>query len=167
MKAVGIWKLLLWLVPLLARQWPRFVEARAGANFAGDRDRERAAATLRERYAGGYLTFDELTRRIARVVSARSRRDLRRALSGLSVDVFDAPVASGPRELLGQGRRVMLVVLTGAYVVFTCTLLLGVSLAALIQGLGTSELLVFLAVWLVPTYLLSRLWRGKSVRRRT
>jgi hypothetical protein len=166
-KAVGIWKLLLWLVPLLARQWPRFVEARAGANFAGDRDRERAAATLRERYAGGYLTFDELTRRIARVVSARSRRDLRRALSGLSVDVFDAPVASGPRELLGQGRRVMLVVLTGAYVVFTCTLLLVVSLAALIQGLGTSELLVFLAVWLVPTYLLSRLWRGKSVRRRT
>ena len=161
MKAVGLWRLLLWLVPLLARQWPRLVEARTGANFAGDRDRERAAAMLREQYAGGYLTFEELTHRIGRVVTARSRRDLRRALSGLSVNVFDAPVPSGPREVLGQARRAMLVVVTGAYLVFTFTLLLVLGMTALFHGLAGSELLVFLLVWLIPTYLLSRLWRRK------
>ena len=152
MKAVGIWKLLLWLVPLLARQWPRVVEARSGANIAGDRDRERAAAALREGYAGGFLTFDELTKRIGRVVNARSRRDVRRALSGLS----PAPV---PRPAEPVLRRAMLVVLSGAYVVFTFTLLLLLGLVALIQGTSTTELVVFLIVWLVPTFLLSRLWR--------
>jgi hypothetical protein len=150
---------LVWVVPLLARQWPRVVEARAGAALAGDRERERAAATLREQYAGGYLTFDELTRRIARVLTARSRRDLRRALSGLSANTFAAPVPAGPRELLGQARRALLVVVTGAYLVFTFTLLLALGLTALVHGLAGSELFVFLLVWLVPTYLLARLWR--------
>jgi Domain of unknown function (DUF1707) len=161
MKAVGIWKLLLWLVPLLARQWPRLVEARVGANLAGDRDRERAVATLREQYAGGYLTFDQLTRRIGRAVTARRRRDLRRAVSGLSVNVFDPPVRSSSLELLGQARRAMLVVLTGAYVVFTFTLLLVLGLMVLIQGASTTALVVFMIVWLVPTFLLSRLWRPR------
>ena len=160
-KAVGIWKVLILLVPLVARQWPKLVEARAGATFAGDRERERAAAMLRERYAGGYLTFDELTRRIGRVVTARSRRDLRRALSGLSANVFDAQPGSGPREVLGQARRALLVVVTGAYLVFTFTLLLVLGVTALIHGLAGSELVVFLLVWLVPTYLLARLWRRK------
>jgi hypothetical protein len=152
MKAVGVWKLLLWLVPLLARQWPRVVEARAGANIAGDRDRERATVALREGYAGGYLTFDELTRRIGRVLTARSRRDLRRALAGLS----PAPV---PRPAEPVLRRAMLFVASGAYLVFSFTLLLLLGLMALIQGTSTTELVVFLIVWLVPTFLLSRLWR--------
>lgn len=155
MKAVGVWKLLLWLVPLLARQWPKVAEARAGAHFAGDRDREHAAATLREQYAGGYLTFDELTRRIGRVVTAQSRRDLRRALSGLSPE----PVRPAAQPTL---RGAILVVLSGAYVVFTFTLLLLLGLIVLIQGSSTTELLVFLIVWLVPTYFVSRLWRRKS-----
>jgi Domain of unknown function (DUF1707) len=153
-KAVGVWKLLLWLVPLLARQWPRVVEARSGTRLAGDRDREHAAAALRENYAGGYLTFDELTRRIGRVVTARSRRDLRRALSGLSSE--HVPAAQPTL------RGAILVVLSGAYLVFTFTLLLLLGLVALIQGSSTTQLLVFLIVWLVPTYLLSRLWRRKS-----
>jgi hypothetical protein len=152
MKAVGVWKLLLWLVPLLARQWPRVVEARSGANIAGDRDRERAAAALREGYAGGYLTFDELTRRIGRVVTARSRRDLRRALAGLSP--VPAPRAAEPTR-----RGAMLFVASGAYLVFSFTLLLLLGLIALIQGTSTTELVVFLIVWLIPTFLLSRLWR--------
>jgi hypothetical protein len=166
-RAVGLWKVIVWLVPLLARQWPRLVEARAGTNFVGDRDRERAAASLREQYAGGYLTVDELTRRIGRVVTARSRRDLRRALSGLSVSVFDRPADAGAAELLGQARRALLFVLTGVYLVFTCTLLLVLGLLALIQGLSGSELLVFLIIWLVPTYLVSRIWRRRRASSRT
>jgi hypothetical protein len=159
-KAVGLWKLLLWLVPLLARQWPRVVEARAGADLVGDQDRDRAAGTLREQYARGYLTLEELTRRIPRVVTARSRRDLRRALSGLSQEVV-------PRAPELNLRRALLVVFSGAYFVFTFTLLLLLALIALIQGISTAGLLVFLIVWLVPTYLLTRIWRGKPVRRRT
>jgi hypothetical protein len=159
-KAVGLWKLLLWLVPLLARQWPRVVEARAGADLVGDQDRDRAAGTLREQYARGYLTFEELTRRIPRVVTARSRRDLRRALQGLSQEVV-------PRAPELNLRRTLLVVSSGAYFVFTFTLLLLLALIALIQGISTAGLLVFLIVWLVPTYLLTRIWRGKPVRRRT
>jgi hypothetical protein len=161
-KLVGVWKLLVVIVPLVARQWPRVVEARAGANFAGDRDREHAAATLREQYARGYLTFDELARRVGRVVNARSRRDLRRALSGLSVSPFDPPARPGPAELFGQARRVLLLVLTGGYLIFTFTLLLVIGLVALIQGLSASELAVFLIIWLVPTLLLSRSWRRQA-----
>jgi hypothetical protein len=161
-KAVGVWKLLLWLVPLVARQWPKIVEAGAGGSFAGDREREHAAATLREQYAAGYLTFDELTGRVGRVVRARSRRDLRRALSGLAPQ--PTPVRAEAQLPL---RKAMLVVASGAYLVFTFTLLLLLGLITLIQGSSTTELLVFLIVWLVPTYLLSRLWRGRLLRRRT
>jgi hypothetical protein len=160
------WKLIVWLVPLLARQWPRFAAARTAATPAGDRDRQRAAAMLRERYAGGYLTLDELTHRVGNVVTARSRGDLRSALSGLSAGaLFEATVSPHPRELLAQGRSLTrgaaLVVLTGAYLVFTFTLLLVLGLTLLLDGVSASELLVFLVVWLFPTYLLSRLWRRK------
>ena len=155
------WKLLVWLVPLLARQLPRLAEVRSGATSAGDLDRERAAATLRERYAGGYLSLDELTRRVGRVVTARSHRDLRRALAGLSAGaLFERPQ---PRELFAPGRALarsaVLVFVSGAYVVFTLTLLLVLALTLLIDGVSGSELVGFLLVWLIPTYLVSRLWR--------
>jgi hypothetical protein len=163
---VRYWKLIVWIVPLLARQWPRVAAATSGGMSAGDHDRERAAALLRERYAGGYLSLDELSKRVGRVVTARSRRDLRRALSGVPAGaLFAAPVRSDPRELLVQGRSLArgaaLVFFTGAYLVFTFSLLLVVGLAALVDGISTSALLVFVFVWLVPTYLLSRLWRRK------
>jgi Domain of unknown function (DUF1707) len=155
-KAVGLWKVLVWVVPLLARQWPKLVEARAGANFVGDHDREHAASRLREQYARGYLTFDELTRRIGRVVSARSRRDLSRALSGL------APERTAVRPVSQPALRTAILVFSiGAYLVFTFTLLLLLGLVALVQGTSGAELVVFLLVWLVPTYLVVRLWRRK------
>jgi hypothetical protein len=100
---------------------------------------------------------------VGSVVTARSRRDLRTALAGLSVGgLFDGPVHSGLGGLVGQARRALLVVLTGAYVVFTFTLLLVLVLTVLIHGLATSDLLVFLIDWVVPTYLVLRLWRRKA-----
>ena len=157
------WKLLVWLVPLLARQLPRLAEARSAATSAGDLDRERAAATLRERYAGGYLSLDELTQRVGKVVTARSRGDLRRALAGLSAGaLFERPQ---PRELFAPGRALArsaaLVFVSGAYLVFTLTLLLALALTLLFDDVSGSGLLVFLVVWLIPTYLVSRLWRRK------
>ena len=51
--------------------------------LAADSDRERAAATLKESDVGGRLTLDELSDRTELVLAARSRAELRAALSGL------------------------------------------------------------------------------------
>ncbi len=59
----------------------------------------------------------------------------------------------------------MLVVFTGAWLMFSLVLVLVLGLTALIHGASAPELAAFLLVWLVPTYLLSRLWRGVLPRR--
>ena len=91
--------------------------------LAADSDRERAAATLKESYVGGRLTLDELSERTELVLSARSRAELRAALSGL-------PWLS--EELAERGRSVahavargtLVVALTGAWLLFSFVLLL-------------------------------------------
>jgi hypothetical protein len=128
--------------------------------FAGDRDRDRATAALSEHYARGRLTLDEMAERAERVLSARSRAEVRSALSSL-------PMLPGVRDLANQGgsflqaavRGAVLVILTGAYVLFSFALLLVFGLTALVEGASGSMLLGFLLVWLIPTYLLSRVWR--------
>jgi hypothetical protein len=143
--------------------------------FAGDRDRERAAATLREHYVRGRLTLDEFSSRIGRVLTAHSREELGDALWGLPQGPFASlPVVLDPQGLAAQGRvvaraalrGVLLVVLTGAYVLFSFALLLVLGLTLLVHGASVSMLVGFLVVWLVPTWLLSRLWlRGRPRRR--
>jgi Flp pilus assembly protein TadB len=123
--------------------------------FAADRDRERAAAALREHYVRGRLTLDELSARTARVLRARTREDVRGALAGLPV-VFDVSLAAR-----SVARGAMLVVFTAAYLVFCFALLLVFGLTLLIHGASATELVGFLVVWLVPTYLLARLWRRR------
>jgi len=142
--------------------------------FAGDRDRERAAVALREHYARGRLTLDEFSSRTARVLSARSREELSRALSDLPQGVFAGlPVILDTGDLAAQGRSVvqkavrgaLLVLLTGAYLLFSFALLFVLGLTLLIHGASGSILVGFLVVWLVPTFLLSRLWLRKPHRR--
>jgi hypothetical protein len=131
--------------------------------LAGDRDRERATAALQEHYVGGRLTLEELSDRTGRVLAARSRAEIRRALS-------DLPLFADPGELAARGRSLvesaargaMLVVFTGAYLVFSFVLLLVFGLTLLLNGASGTALVGFLLVWLVPTYLLSRLWRRPS-----
>ena len=126
---------------------------------AGDSDRERATAALQEHYVGGRLTLEELSERTGRVLEARSRAEIRRALS-------DLPLFPDPGELAARGRSLvqsvargaMLVVFTGAYLVFSFALLLVFGLTLLLNGASGTALVGFLLVWLVPTYLLSRLW---------
>jgi hypothetical protein len=132
------------------------------AMYAGDQDRERAAASLREHYVRGRLSVEELSSRTARVLSARSRSDIRTALAGLPL----LPEAFG---VVGYGRiaqvalrGAILFALTAAYVVFTCTLLLVLALVLIFSGASATTLVGFLVVWLVPTYLLTRLWRRRS-----
>ena len=128
--------------------------------LAGDSDRERAAATLKESYVDGRLTLDELSDRTERVLAASSRAELRAALSGL-------PWL--PEELAERGRSVvhtvargaLVVALTGAWLLFSFILLLVFGLTLLFQGPSGAALLGFLLVWLVPTYLLTRVWHSR------
>jgi Flp pilus assembly protein TadB len=142
--------------------------------FAGDRDRDRATVTLREHYARGRLTLDEFSSRTARVLTARSREELARTLSDLPQGVFAGlPVILDTGDLAAQGRLVvqkavrgaLLVLLTGAYLLFSFALLFVLGLTLLIHGVSGSILVGFLVVWLVPTFLLSRLWLRKPHRR--
>jgi hypothetical protein len=139
--------------------------------FAGDRDRERAAVTLREHYVRGRLTLDEFSSRIGTVLTARSKEELGHALWGLPVSLFAVlPVGLDPYELASRGRHVaraalrgaLLVFLTGVYVLFSFSLLLVLGLTLLVHGASIAVLIGFLVVWLIPTWLLSRLWlRGR------
>jgi Flp pilus assembly protein TadB len=133
--------------------------------LVGDRDRDRAAVALREHYARGRLTVDELSDRIADVMGARSQRQLRSAMSGLT---------SESAELLERGRGaaqavvrgVALVLFTGAYLVFSFSLLLVFTLMLVVHGASTAAVVAFLLAWLVPTYLLVRFWHRRPPRRR-
>jgi hypothetical protein len=130
--------------------------------YAGDQDRERAAASLREHYAGGRLSVEELSSRTGRVFSARSRSDIRTELAGLPL----LPEAFG---VVGYGRiaqvalrGAILFAVTAAYVVFSFTLALVLALTVVFAGASVTTLLGFLIAWLIPTYLLTRLWRRRS-----
>ena len=114
---------------------------------------------MREHYARGRLTLDEVSERIGRILTARSQADIRGALS-------DLPRFGDRSDLAGQARSLphtaargaMLVVFTSAYLMFSFALFVVLALTVLFQGASASKLLGFLLVWLVPTYLLSRLW---------
>jgi DUF1707 SHOCT-like domain len=143
---VVIWRLIAWLV---------FTLVHRRMALAGDVDRERASASLREHYAGGYLTLDEFSRRTGRVLSARSRGQVQRALFGLSRPSAVDAARSAVRDLV-------LAVVSGAYLVFSLVLALALGLTVLLHGVSTSAFLVIAVVWLVPTYLFARLRRRNA-----
>jgi Domain of unknown function (DUF1707) len=127
---------------------------------ASDDERERTVASLREHFARGRLTLEELSARCELALRARSRADLRRALA-------DMPPLLPQAILRGVLRGVALVAFTGLWFVFSLALLLVAGLTLAIGGMSTMELVVFLAVWVVPTYFLFRQWRhGLSRLRR-
>jgi hypothetical protein len=138
-----VWRLVGWLVLAL-------VQRRVA--LAGDLDRERATTRLREGYARGQLTFDEFSRRTARALSARSRWQLGRSLLGLT----QPPLVDSLRDRMYE---LVLVVVTGAYVVFSLVLLGALALTLLIHGVSLAAFVVVLLVWLVPTVWISRLRR--------
>lgn len=129
--------------------------------FVGDADRERAARQLREHYAAGSLTLEEYSRRIQRALGARSHEELQVALAGLRVLVW--PDVAG--LVRAAARHAVAFVFTGLYALFCVILMLALAVTLLVQGPSAGALLGFLVVWLVPTYVLSRLWQGTRRRR--
>ena len=122
------------------------------ARLAGDLDRERAAASLREHFVRGRLTVEELSERTELVLRARSRRELRRPLRGLPLWDPRAVVESFTRALA-------LVVFTAAWLMFSFVLVVVLGVTLIVHGATAPALVAFLLVWLVPTYLLARVWR--------
>jgi Flp pilus assembly protein TadB len=133
--------------------------------LVGDNERDRAAVTLREHYARGRLTVDELSDRIARVVAARSQREIRRAMSGVGSESAEI-VERGRNAAQAVLRGAALVLFTGAYLLFSFALLLVFALTLLLHGASTTAAVAFLVTWLVPTYLLFRLWYRRPTRQR-
>jgi hypothetical protein len=69
----------------------------AGNNVrVGDADRENVAAQLREHYADGRLTFDELNERLDQTFAAKTKDDL-------STVMRDLPQRSAPTAGVGSG----------------------------------------------------------------
>src|SRR6478672_9606158 len=126
--------------------------------LAGDGERERAAASLREHFVRGRLTLDELSERTEVALRARSREELRRSLDGLPQLKVRALAET-------VTRAAALVLFTGAWLLFSFVLLVVLALTVLIHGASGIELAGFLLVWLVPTVLLSRLWRRGLTQR--
>jgi hypothetical protein len=120
--------------------------------LAGDDDRERASASLREHFVRGRLTLDELSERTELALRARSHGELRRSLNGL-------PQLTGRAIAKTVIRAAAVVLFTGAWLLFSFVLLAVLGLTLVIHGASAVELGGLLLVWLVPTYLLSRLWR--------
>jgi Flp pilus assembly protein TadB len=119
--------------------------------LVGDVDRERAVVSLREHFAAGRLTLEELDERVERALEARSQRALRRSL-------VDLPESPGRSLVRAVARSAVLLLLTWTWFAFSFALLVVSSLTLLLHG-ATLELGAILVVWLVPTYLLWRAWR--------
>ncbi len=126
--------------------------------LAGDSERERTLISLREHFVRGRLTLEELAERTELVLHSRSREELRRSCDGLP-----RAAAHGVMKAVIQGAS--LVLFTGAWLLFSFVLVVVFALTLLIHGATLPELAGFLVVWLVPTYLLSRLWRKRPLRR--
>ena len=91
------------------------------------------------------------------VLRARSREELRRACA-------DLPQLTGQVIAKAVVRGAVVVLFTGAWLLFSFVLLVVLALTLVIHGATALELAGFLLVWLVPTYLLSRLWRKGPLR---
>lgn len=125
--------------------------------LAEDRERERAVGSLREHFARGRLTLDEFSERTDLVLRARTREELRRACVGL-------PQQTGQAIARTVVRGAAVVLFTGAWLVFSLVLVVVLALTLLIHGATVLDFAGFLVVWLVPTFLLSRMWRKAMPR---
>ena len=128
----------------------------------GDRERDRAAASLRRHYLQGRLSVDELSDRTDLTLRARSDRDLRLALRDLPPtwrDLQDvvAPAAKAARDTVARAG-VFLALLT-FWTFLSLVLLVAFAIALLVNGPSLSEVVVFPLVWLGVTYGLWRVWQ--------
>jgi Flp pilus assembly protein TadB len=130
--------------------------------IVGDVERERAVSALREHFVRGRITIEELGSRSERALRAGTRADLRGALAGLPASLDALDLAARGRVVARTAiRGAVLALFTGAYLIFSFVLVLVLGVTLLVHGASATTLAAFLVVWLVPTYLLARLWRRR------
>jgi hypothetical protein len=129
-----------------------------------DADRERVTARLREHYAEGRLTRDELDERIAAALNARTFGDLRRVLADLPEP---SPIAQAARPPWAVGWPHPVVVRRGprllplmALILFALVLIPSAGAAAVLLKVAAVAL-TFMFVFLI----VSALMAARFVRR--
>jgi hypothetical protein len=117
----------------------------------GDDDRERARERLCEDFVQGRLSVEELDVRVEQALAARTTDELRRAFKGL-------PHARRPSLLSALVRGAALVVATGAWLGLSLVVAVVLLIALVFDG-PSLVLLAVAAAWVVPTFVLVRVWR--------
>lgn len=135
----------------------------APMSLVGDRERDRAAASLRRHYLQGRLTLDELSDRVHAALGARSRADLRAALSDLppSWQELGEPLAAASRTLT---RVATFVALAWLWAFLSLVLLVSFAVLSLVGGPSGTATLVFLLLWVGLSYGTWRAWQRGSRR---
>jgi hypothetical protein len=127
-------------------------------SLVGDRDRDRATASLRRHYLDGRLSEDELSERVQAVLHARSARDLRLALRGLPSALPTLRELAAPAARAAE-RTVTFLALAAIWSFLSVFLLTAFVIVSIVAGASATTTLVFLAAWLLATWALSRVWR--------
>jgi hypothetical protein len=123
-------------------------------SLVGDRERERAARTLRRHYVAGRLDETELAERLDVVLRSRSSWDIAYALRRLPR--FD--------EIVSRVRYALVVaVAVTVWLMLSAALFVAFIAWVVANGAHLGGLIVFPAVWLVLTGLLY--WRTRVSRR--
>jgi hypothetical protein len=130
-------------------------------SLIGDRDRARAASSLRRHYLQGRLSLEEFSDRLELALRARSDSDLRPALHNLPApwqNVHEVVLPAARAASRTAARAVALLALLTVWTLFSVVLLVGFAIALVIGGPSVTELIGFPLVWLLATYGLWRLW---------
>ena len=124
----------------------------------GDRDRDQAAARLKQHYLRGRLSLEELTERLEVALTARRDRDVRVALSGLPT----FGLRSGLDEAWRAARHTAFVVAVWSlWWAASLVLLIGYVATVVAQGLSLAIGAVFAALWLLCTVAAKRIVRRR------
>jgi Domain of unknown function (DUF1707) len=128
----------------------------------GDRERERAAARLKQHYLRGRLSLEELTERLDVALTARRDRDVRVALGGLPT----VGLRTGLDEAWRAARRTAFVVAVWSlWWAASLVLLIGYVASIVAQGLSLTIAAVFAGLWAVCTIAARRVTtRARSAR---
>ena len=135
--------------------------------LVGDRDRDRAATSLRRHYLQGRLSADELAERTELALRARSDRDLRIALRDLPPpwrNFEDVVVPAARAASRAATRALVLLALMSFWSIASLVLLLAFVVALIVNGPSVSEVVGFPLVWVGLSYGLWRLWQHGGTR---
>jgi hypothetical protein len=128
--------------------------------LVGDRERERAAASLRRHFVQGRLSIEELGARAELALGARSQSELRAALR-------DLPRSwQGGAELIAQAvgaarrgaRLAAFLLLAGVWAVISLALAIAFAVTLVVFGPSIAVVIAFAAVWAAVSFALWRPW---------